>query len=333
MAPLRDIRQGGVLLVDKPAGVTSFDVVNRVRRRLVDVDPGLAPRRGRGRGPKPPRFKCGHAGTLDPLATGLLVVLVGRGSRLSPFLLGLDKTYRATVRFGTATLTLDREGEVTATAALPASAAALETALGGFRGDLMQVPPVVSALKRDGRALHARVRAGEEVEPPEARPVRIDRIEILATRGAAGIEEADLEVGCSSGTYVRSLARDLAAAADSVGHIAELRRLAVGPFSVDEALTDVMDRPGEDLAAALLPLAAALPHVPAIDLSDDEAERVRSGGQPGAAWRDRLPADIPDCGKAGPVFRMLGPDGMLVAVGRIDDTGAPRTAAVMSGKG
>jgi tRNA pseudouridine55 synthase len=327
-------RAGGILLVDKPSGVTSFDVVDSVRRRLVAADPGLAPRGGRGRGPRPPRFKCGHAGTLDPLATGLLLVLVGRGSRLSPYLLGLDKTYRATVRFGTATDTLDREGDTTATADLPRDEAAVVTAMTSLRGDILQAPPLISALKRDGRALHERVRAGEDVAPPEPRPVTISRFELLAVRGDGGVAEADFEIACSSGTYVRSLARDLAEAAGSVGHVAELRRLSIGPFTVQEALPGAMDLAGAELAAAVRPLADALPHVPVLDLTAAEADFVRSGGQPDPGWRGRLPARIPDCGKAGPIFRMLDEDGMLVAVGRIDETtGTPRTAAVMSGKG
>lgn len=328
------IPEAGFILVDKPAGVTSFDVVNRVRRSLVEAFPDLAPPRRRGKGPKPPRFKCGHAGTLDPLATGLLIVLVGKGSRLSPFLLGLDKTYLATVRFGTATDSLDADGEVTASANPPHSPAAIESALPHFRGDIEQVPPLISALKRDGQALHKRVRAGEEVAEPEARPVTIHRLEIDAARWEGEAPEVDLTVACSSGTYIRSLARDLAEAAGSVGHIVALRRTEVGPFTVAGALTGVMEMPGEDLAAALRPAADALPWAPAMELSGDEADFVRSGGQPGDDWLDRLKEKPVTQGKSSAIFRMLDGDGGLVAVGRIDDdAGLPRTALVMSGKG
>ncbi len=225
----------GILLVDKPAGVTSFGVVNRVRQRLVSAFPALSPKRtGRG-GPRPPRFKCGHAGTLDPLATGLLVVLIGKGSRLSPFLMGLDKSYLATVRFGALTDTLDSEGEITATGPPPPDAAAVEACLEGFRGEIMQVPPVFSALKQGGQSLHRKVRSGQDYTEPEARPVTIGRLELprfpLGT-AEDDPDEVDLVVGCSSGTYIRSLARDLAVAAGSAGHITALRRLEVGPFAV-----------------------------------------------------------------------------------------------------
>ena len=236
--PDRDERSAdGILLVDKPAGVTSFAVVNHVRRALVDAFPELAPapRPRQSGGPKPPRFKCGHAGTLDPLATGLLMVLVGKGSRLAPFLMGLDKTYAATVRFGTGTDTLDREGQVVGTAPVPDSPEAVTACLAGFRGDIMQIPPVISALKKDGQPLYKLVRSGQDVPEPEARPVTIhqlgdDGCALGRRRTTIRCAEIDLEVGCSSGTYIRSLARDLARAAGSEGHIQELRRLEVGSF-------------------------------------------------------------------------------------------------------
>ena len=327
------IPAAGFILVDKPAGVTSFDVVNRVRGSLVEAFPELAPPRRRGRGPKPPRFKCGHAGTLDPLATGLLVVLVGKGSRLSPFLLGLDKTYLATVRFGSATDSLDADGEVTATAPPPDSPDVIAHALPRFRGAIDQVPPLISALKRDGQALHKRVRAGEDVAEPEARPVTIHRLVMDAARWEGDVPEVDLTVACSSGTYIRSLARDLAEAAGSVAHIAALRRTEVGPFAVDDAVVGVMEMPGEDLIASLRPAADALPWAPAMELSVDEADFLRSGGQPGDDWLDRLKEKPVTQGKSSAIFRMLDTDGGLVAVGRIDESGLPRTALVMAGKG
>lgn len=331
------VGSGGILLVDKPAGVTSFQVVERVRRQLLGAYPDLQPRRGpRPAGaPKPPRFKCGHAGTLDPLATGLLVVLVGKGSRLSPFLMGLDKTYAATVRFGAATTTLDSEGEVTATAPVPADVSVVVEVLPRFRGELLQVPPLISALKRDGQALYKRVRAGEEVAEPEARPVIISRLELTASRWpgqspAGPVHEVDLLVDCGSGTYIRSLARDLALAAGSQGHITQLRRLGVGPFRVEDALPGVMDLRGPELAAALKPLAAALPAAPVLVLDAVEAGQVRQGGQPLPPWLDRLDHLPLAHGKHGRLFRMVDRAGELVALGVVDgETGLPRSAVVI----
>ncbi len=320
----------GFLLVDKPAGATSFDIVNHVRGALLRAAPGLQPPRCARRpgGPRPPRFKCGHTGTLDPAATGLLVVVTGKGSRLVPFLTGLDKTYLATVRFGTETDTLDAEGQVTSTVAAPAEAAMVEAVLDRFRGDIMQVPPLVSALKRDGKPLHARVRAGEELDEPEPRPVRIDRLEITARRwpDAAGVCELDLEVACGSGTYVRSLARDLGRAVGSAAHLSALRRLRVGPFDVADALAGVMTTGGDALLAALRPLTAALPAVPVLPVTAEEAAQISLGGQPRPDWLERLSdgESLP----VGTLLRLIAPDGSLMAVAVIEGEG-PRIAAVL----
>ncbi|MFO7609155.1 MAG: tRNA pseudouridine(55) synthase TruB [Candidatus Krumholzibacteriia bacterium] len=322
----------GFLLVDKPAGVTSFRIVDHVRKALLRAQPGLQARRGGGRpgGPRPPRFKCGHTGTLDPMATGLLVVMTGKGSRLVPFLTGLDKTYLATVRFGTETHTLDAEGEVTATAAPPATAARAAAALDAFRGDILQVPPLVSALKRDGKPLYARVRAGEDLAEPDPRPVRVDRLEVTGARwpGPQGEHELDLEVSCGSGFYVRSLARDLGRAVGSCAHLVALRRLRVGPFAVADALAGVLDRDGAALMAALRPCADAVPWAAALRVGSDEAALLAHGGQPAADWLERLPA-----GEAPPapdgLVRLLDPDGALVAVAAATPDGL-RTAAVLA---
>jgi len=330
------IPRDGILLVDKPAGLTSFAVVNRVRWALVQAFPDLAaPRRRLVKGgPKPPRFKCGHAGTLDPLATGLLVLLVGRGSRLAPFLLGLDKTYAATVRFGAGTDTLDSEGVVVATAPVPASVARVEACLAGFRGDIMQIPPIISALKKDGQPLYKLARSGQDVPEPEARPVTISRLDMTGSRWGVPqddpVYEVDLEVACTSGTYIRSLARDLARAAGSEGHISGLRRLEVGPFGVGDALAGVMDLSGEELAAALRPLSAALPDVAALVLDPQEAAAVRQGQQPRQEWIARLDREPAAAGKAGRLFRLLDGAGDLVAVGRLDqETDELQLAAVI----
>ncbi len=318
---------GGVLLVDKPAGVTSFDVVHAVRKALVREYPELTPPKKQKGGPRPPRFKCGHTGTLDPLATGLLVVLVGKASRLSNFLLGLDKTYAATVRFGTVTDSLDADGEVVATAPAPTNVATVTNALNRFRGEILQIPPLISALKKDGQPLYKLARAGKDVPVPDARPVTIHRLELMAARLASDPAEVDLVVGCSSGTYIRSLARDLAEAVDSVGHIQRLRRLDIGPFDLAGAVTDVMSLTGEQIAAQLLPAADALPQAPLMAVTTAEAALIRQGQQPGPDWLARLDGVPEATAKNDPLFRMVDTSGELVAIGRVDkETGEPRLA-------
>lgn len=277
-------RQGGLLLVDKPAGVTSHAVAARVLHAFAADFPELRAKRRRGGGPADMRFRTGHAGTLDPLATGLLLVLLGRASRLTPFLVGLDKTYLATVRFGAATDTLDSDGEIVATAPPPADVADVLAILPRFTGPQLQVPPVYSALKRDGQSLHRLARAGGEVAEPDARPVTIHALRATGSRWAGERPELDLEVVCSSGTYVRSLARDLATAAGSLGHLSALRRVRVGPFDVAEAVTGVMEAAGRDLALRVTPCGRALPHLPVLRLETALAEAVRQGRQPEAAW-------------------------------------------------
>lgn len=208
----------GVLLVDKAPGRTSHDVVARARWLL---------------GTK----KVGHAGTLDPMATGLLVLGAGQGTRLLTHLVGLPKTYTATIRLGRATTTDDAEGEPIGAQADASSIGRdrIESALTSLRGDIRQVPSAVSAIKVDGQRAYARVRAGEEVELA-ARPVTISRFEVLAMRADAPHLDLDVVVDCSSGTYIRALARDLGAGLGVGGHLTALRRTAVGPFDVAEAV-------------------------------------------------------------------------------------------------
>jgi tRNA pseudouridine55 synthase len=304
----------GLLLVDKPAGVTSHSVAARVLHAIADDFPDLRARKKRGGGPATMRFRTGHAGTLDPLATGLLLVLLGRGSRLTPFLVGLDKTYLATIRFGASTDTLDADGEVTATAPPPAAADDVRAVLDRFTGPILQVPPIYSALKRDGKTLHREARAGHEVAEPEPRPVTIHGLRVVAARWDLPQPELDLEVDCSSGTYVRSLARDLALAAGSLGHLGALRRTVVGPFDVANAFTGVMEARGADMVQAAIPLGRALPHLPQVTLDAAVAAAVRQGCQPDASW-------LVGVGEA-PRAALLAPDGDLVAVaGRIEDDG------------
>jgi len=207
----------GVLLVDKPAGLTSHDVVDRVRRAAGER-------------------RVGHAGTLDPMATGLLVVLVGPATRLEPYLSAAEKGYVARIDFGTATDTLDAEGEVTATCDVSDSVFNPEVAgkiLDGLLGPSMQVPPAFSAIKKDGQVAHRVARAGGEVEL-DARPIEVHAARLLKVDPAARTWTVDFIV--SKGTYVRALARDIGIAAGTVAHLGALRRTASGRLSIDDAL-------------------------------------------------------------------------------------------------
>jgi tRNA pseudouridine55 synthase len=238
----REAVPSGLLLIDKPTGLTSHDVVARARRAL---------------GTR----KVGHAGTLDPLATGLLTLGVGSSTRLLTFLVGLDKTYETTIVLGAATTTDDSEGEPVGD---PASAAALDAvteerlaaAVAELTGPIQQVPSSVSAIKVDGRRAYDRVRAGEEVELA-ARSVTIAAFEVGAVRRRAGehpIIEVDARIDCSSGTYIRALARDLGRALGVGGHLSALRRTRVGPFDLSTAVG--LDALAEQGAALLEPAAS-----------------------------------------------------------------------------
>jgi tRNA pseudouridine55 synthase len=241
----------GLLVVDKPAGWTSHDVVGRCRR--------LAGTR-----------KVGHAGTLDPMATGVLVLGVGRATRLLGHLALTDKSYEATVRLGATTVTDDAEGElVEQRDASGVTDEAIAAALTGLTGPLQQVPSAVSAVKVDGVRSYARVRAGEQVELA-ARPVVVSRFALLARRG----DELDVAVDCTSGTYVRALARDLGAAVGVGGHLTALRRTRVGPFDLSRART--LEQHAEQLA--LVPLDAAVAaSFPRRELDADEAVALSYG--------------------------------------------------------
>jgi tRNA pseudouridine55 synthase len=206
----------GLLVVDKPAGWTSHDVVGRVRR-LVGTR------------------KVGHAGTLDPLATGVLVLGVERATKLLGHLALDTKTYLATIRLGVETSTDDAEGEPTATAdASGVDDAAIGAGVAALTGDIAQVPSTVSAIKVDGRRAYERVRAGEEVTLA-ARPVHVARFDVLAIRREGPTVDLDVLVDCSSGTYVRALARDLGRGLGVGGHLTALRRTRVGPFTLEHA--------------------------------------------------------------------------------------------------
>ncbi|HEY4615931.1 MAG TPA: tRNA pseudouridine(55) synthase TruB [Citricoccus sp.] len=271
----------GLVLVDKPAGWTSHDVVGKVRR--------LAGTR-----------KVGHAGTLDPMATGLLVVGFNKATRLLTAITGSDKTYLATVRLGQNTVTDDAEGEVVQTRLANAvTEDRVRQALVPLTGAISQVPSTVSAIKVDGRRAYDRVRAGEDVELP-ARPVTVHRFELTGFRRVDGgrIVDLDVEVDCSSGTYIRALARDLGEALGTGGHLTALRRTAVGPFSVDDAVT--LDQlAGRFTATGLSEAAAGLFPVRAV--SEDEAAELSFGRR------------IAPTGSEGTVAAQA-PDGTVVAL-------------------
>jgi tRNA pseudouridine55 synthase len=241
----------GLVVVDKSGGMTSHDVVSRVRR--------LAGTR-----------KVGHAGTLDPMATGVLVLGVNRATRLLGHLMLTEKGYDATIRLGVATTTDDAEGEVTTTASTDGlDEAVVRAAAAEFVGDLQQVPTAVSAIKVDGKRAYQRVRDGEEVEL-KARPVTVHELTVHAVRGA----ELDISVRCSSGTYIRAIARDLGARLGVGGHLSALRRTAVGPYDLASART--LDQLGEEFV--LMPIAeAARAAFPSRDLDDTQAADVRVG--------------------------------------------------------
>jgi tRNA pseudouridine55 synthase len=247
--------ESGLVVVDKPAGPTSHDVVARVRR--------LAGTR-----------KVGHAGTLDPMATGVLVIGLNRATRLLGHLLLTDKAYDATLRLGVATTTDDADGEVLAT--VPADAVtdeAVRAGLADMVGEIEQVPSSVSAIKVDGRRAYDLVRAGEGVELA-ARRVRIESIDVLAVRRDAGIVDVDVAVRCSSGTYIRAIARDLGDALGVGAHLTALRRTAVGSFDLGVART--LEELEDELT--ILPIAeAARMSFPSVDLSEDHATDVRFG--------------------------------------------------------
>jgi tRNA pseudouridine55 synthase len=289
--------EDGLVVVDKPSGWTSHDVVARVRR--------LAGTR-----------KVGHAGTLDPMATGVLVVGVNRATRLLTFLVGVGKEYAGTIRLGVTTSTDDAEGDVGER--IDASAVTPEAVRAGVRaltGELLQVPSAVSAVKIDGKRAYARVRAGEQVELA-ARPVTVSRFDVGALRagsdGGLPVLDVDVEVECSSGTYIRALARDLGSSLGVGGHLTALRRTRVGPYGLDTARTL------EQLEASfeVLDLAeAARAAFPVRELSQEEARKLAHGQRLKAAGLGERPTAA------------FAPDGTLVAI--ISETGPTARALLV----
>ena len=305
----------GILIVDKPAGWTSHDVVARVRRVLRER-------------------RVGHTGTLDPFATGVLVVLVGRATRLAQFLAGAEKEYEAVVRFGYATDTGDLtgarrgdagEGLEGLTAASPRALdcsswdeARFEAALASLRGEIEQVPPMYSAKKVEGKKLYELARRGEEMERKAVRVfVRefevVRRDGVLARANPDGTCDVEARVVCSAGTYVRALAESLGERTGAAAHLAALRRTRAGAFGISDALTlDELNEAGESgrVSEKLLPPDAALPELPAAHLTEEDARRALHG-----AWV-RVPRGLALAG--GQHVRLLSERGGLLAVGVYD---------------
>ena len=262
----------GLLLIDKPSGITSHDAVDAVRKAL-DVR------------------KVGHAGTLDPMATGLLVMGVGRATRLLRFLGDMDKEYKGEIRLGEETDTLDAEGQTVRTAPVDVEEGEIAAAMVALTGELRQRPPAYSAVKVGGRRLHREARAGRALEA-EPRWVRIDAFDL---RGFDG-RDVEIRAIVSGGTYVRSLAADLGRRLGTGAHLVRLIRTRIGPFRLEDASPP--DEPGP-----LLPLERAVDHLPRMALTEDEAQAARHG----------RPLGPPD----GPGFHAaVDPDGRLVGVYR-----------------
>ncbi|WP_062517873.1 tRNA pseudouridine(55) synthase TruB [Demequina gelatinilytica] len=256
----------GIVVVDKPQGWTSHDVVGRVRR-LAQTS------------------KVGHAGTLDPMATGVLVLGIGRATRLLTYIVGHDKGYEATIRLGQATVTDDAEGEVTgATDTSAVTDEAILPAIARLTGEILQRPSAVSAIKVDGKRAYARVRGGEDVELPE-RPVTVAAFDVLAIRrteaeDGTAVIDLDVSVQVSSGTYVRALARDLGAALGVGGHLTALRRTRVGGIGLDLARTledlGAVVEAGQELPRTSLAEAASAT-LPVLEVSDADATALGFG--------------------------------------------------------
>ena len=291
----------GALVIDKPAGLTSHDVVVRARRILRER-------------------RVGHTGTLDPFATGVLIVLLGRATRLAQFLSGVDKEYEAIIRLGYSTDTGDRTGNPIPGPTVKRNAwteTEIEAALQSLRGDIEQVPPMYSAKKVDGRKLYELARRGETVERPS---IHVRIYEFAAIRPGGQLIKDNLDgtfdfhtrVSCSSGTYVRTLAEDFGKRLYVGAHLAELRRTRVGDFSIDQAITldDLKIHFGEEsIGAVLVPPGAALSQLPFVHLTPDDVSRANHGREVKVAdsnWSD------------GENVRMCDGDNELVAVGRYD---------------
>jgi tRNA pseudouridine55 synthase len=251
----------GWIVLDKPVGLGSTSAVSAVKRILREAGE--------------PKTKVGHGGTLDPLASGVLPIALGEATKLAGRMLDATKSYDFTIRFGAETDTLDAEGEVVATSAVRPTREQVEAALPRFTGKIEQIPPAYSALKIEGKPAYARARAGETVEP---KPRAVTIHELTVKDAHAG--EVTLSATVSKGTYIRSLARDIARALNSVGHVTMLRRTRAGPFGLESAISlDFLDEAAKArrLTETVLPLNAALDDIPALPVTPDQARLLRHG--------------------------------------------------------
>ena len=251
----------GWLILDKPVGLGSTQAVSAVKRALRTGGYGKA--------------KVGHGGTLDPLASGVLPIALGEATKITGRMLDADKAYDFTIRFGEQTDTLDAEGQVIATSAVRPTLAQVAAVLPHFTGPISQVPPAYSALKVDGQRAYDLARAGEQVELA-SRDVVVHELTIRHD----GWHEITLSARVSKGTYIRSLARDIALALGTVGHVTMLRRTKAGPFTLESAISlDILDEAAKDarLQELLLPLTAGLVDIPVLSVSPDQAQALRQG--------------------------------------------------------
>ncbi|QQS31585.1 MAG: tRNA pseudouridine(55) synthase TruB [Acidobacteriota bacterium] len=287
----------GVLIIDKPEGMTSHDVVNRVRRVM---------------GTK----RVGHTGTLDPFATGVLVILVGKATRMAQFIDKDEKEYAATVAFGYRTNTGDRTGERQGEEETRRRGEVLiediMQALPGFRGEIEQVPPMYSAKKVAGKKLYELARRGEEIER-KAIPVNISKLEIDGelhrSDSDADVSHLNLIVRCSAGTYIRTLAEDIGKAVGSGAHLKELRRTHAGRFALEQAVTLEQLEQTDDPAALLLPIDTAVEHLPEFRLDENRVAATLNG------MSTRVNSDE---WQAGGLVQMTSPGGKLIAIGIFD---------------
>jgi tRNA pseudouridine55 synthase len=278
----------GIILVDKPEGPSSFEVVRLIRRMSK-------------------MSRVGHAGTLDPLAEGLLVVCLGEGCKLVPFLQDGIKRYKARIALGIETLTLDKEGDVIRREEVsPFSQEEVQRALARFKGRVMQVPPVYSAVKKDGVKLYRKARRGEAVQP-EPREIHIDAIEL----DDVAADSISITVDCKKGTYIRSLARDVADALGTIGILDYLRRVSTSGFHVQSAMPLDHIAHGASIVENVISMPDALPHMPKVVIDDEKAALVRNGGA--IPYPEHLPKSIQD---EDPHVALLSAGGELVAIAK-----------------
>lgn len=282
----------GILVVDKPAGITSHDVVSRVRQMLKTK-------------------RVGHTGTLDPFATGVMVILVGKATRLAQFLDKDEKEYEATVRFGYETDTGDLTGTPTIETDQKATAALLrdvdwEEVLPAFRGEIEQVPPMYSAKKVGGKKLYEHARRGETIE---RKPVRVRVSSLSVNSSSLTPRSLDLRVTCSAGTYIRTLAEDIGRKIGVGAHVAALRRTRAGAFSIGSALTLEHLESVDDPSSALVSMENAVYNLPKFHLSEERVDKTKNG----------LPTRvISEQFENEQAVRMLSPDGKLIAIGQFE---------------